>query len=477
MPDAWLLQVAPAPRPDGQPGLRWSAELWRFDDDGGSPRPLPTTEADDDLLPWARAVRDTIGPGVGVWVGFNRAWCLPASVSTQGLPRRGRTDLLRFRMEDKLPLPLESLTLGFAHTASHESTLGVALETDVFRGLFDALQEAGVDVIAAVPLALLAASAALNDDTAPMPDVLGLSGLESTDDPQIDWLTLDADGQPMDWISTPTRPTDPSGRRDARLAILLEPLRARLGRSPRLRVLGDVSAVMVEHEPDIEVERPPERSRDALGRAIGQTTRARGAPPAWLDLKPNDAKPRTGLGGTRSAPPWVRAAGFAAAIALGVLALGLFLRAERYEAAAADARTQQEAAYRQVVGDAGAVPTSVVRGLQAIRAEREQNRTSAGANLVAGGSGSSRFSAYNRLQQAVQALPEDVGFAFNRMRFESTAVSLRGRALSFRDADTIAASLSELAPDLDFVAIRSVQADGRDVTIEWEGRPTRGPNR
>ncbi|MEM8736901.1 MAG: hypothetical protein AAGG38_00255 [Planctomycetota bacterium] len=498
MSERWLLRVT-ASHDESSAGPRWSASLWDTATPQWREHMLPPTADEAGLSPWAAAVRAAVADGAGVVVGPTHELCLAATVETAGLPKRGRRDLLRYRMEDRLPVPAEALAMDFVCTSAESATLGVAIEYGVLDDLFVALRDAGVTVLAVTPIALLIAQALqkLWGDTPP--DVLCTPAENADGCAGVDWLTLDTDGLPIGWITTEAvpaaRPGNPpagvSGTETlpARGAMLLERLGQERDRPLRLLILGE--ATRLNAPGAHRVDRPPENPRDMVSQAMQRIGRSKGfggpggaggTESAILDLARGGWGPRGASGGVKDAPAWLRPWGYGLAAVLLLVTVGLLLRAGRYDAAAAEAHARQEAAYLAVAGQAGPVPTSVVRRLEAIRDEKQQAAASAAGRDAQGiggttGAGES-VSAYDRLRLTMRSLPDDPPFTLDRLRFGPDHVFLEGQVLNYQDADELAVHLTRGSPDLSYTAVRSGRSDRQQVWVEWEGRPraeTGGP--
>ncbi|MEO1237596.1 MAG: hypothetical protein AAFX76_12480, partial [Planctomycetota bacterium] len=361
MAERWVLFVTPAANGRGS-AVGWSATLWDTATPGWSAVALPAAESDEELGPWGEAVRDAV-EGESVVVALGRGCCMSSSVSAADLPRRGRRQLLMYRMEDRLPLPIESATIGFVDPAAGRQTLGVAIETALLSGMFGVLREAGVGVAAVTPWALLIADAIGAADRKMDADVLAVaSSLDGGDDRSIDWLTLDAEGRPVEWITTSGSPTPPEREAargtaaTSRFATLLERRREALGRPVRVVAVGDAGPLALPA--DCSVARVEQPIRDLMRPALSASVRGKGVAAVRLDRHAEGWGFGGGVGaGRRGAGAWVSspAVGVALAAVLLLVSGGLWLRAQRYDAVAERARAAQVEAYRSVVGDAGPV--------------------------------------------------------------------------------------------------------------------------
>lgn len=93
--------------------------------------------------------------GGGVCLGLPSSLVLAAQIDCPSLPRRERASAMLYRLEEQLPLDIESLTADFLPPVGGRA-LGVAVRTDRVRELTGPLAEAGVDTAAICPTALLA---------------------------------------------------------------------------------------------------------------------------------------------------------------------------------------------------------------------------------------------------------------------------------------------------------------------------------
>lgn len=142
--DAWHLVVG-----DGD---RARIEKLSIDE----PADHDTVAISDGLLDrLAQALREAGHAGQDIVLGLPSQWCYSASVSTDGLPRRDRRQALGYRLEEKLPVALEELTVDFVDT-DQPTVLGVAVSTARLAPLIRGLEARDIPVQAALPTALLA---------------------------------------------------------------------------------------------------------------------------------------------------------------------------------------------------------------------------------------------------------------------------------------------------------------------------------
>jgi hypothetical protein len=100
------------------------------------------------------ALREAGRPDANAILALPSSWVLSASISTEGLPRVGRHKAMLFRLEDKIPLPVEEVVADFIPDRS--TAQGVAVQTTQLAPLITAIEAQGIAIQCICPAALLA---------------------------------------------------------------------------------------------------------------------------------------------------------------------------------------------------------------------------------------------------------------------------------------------------------------------------------
>lgn len=79
-----------------------------------------------------------------VCLGLPSAKTLLAGIECGNLPRKDRRTAMLYRLEEQLPLDVESLTVDFLPQAGGRA-LGIAVETSYVQGILRRLAEAGIE--------------------------------------------------------------------------------------------------------------------------------------------------------------------------------------------------------------------------------------------------------------------------------------------------------------------------------------------
>jgi len=396
--------------------------------DGGEVEVRPFTwEAGAEEPPLARradATRKVLGvlghAGEGICLGLPSAWVLSAPIACDGLPRKGRRQAMVYRLEDHLPFDAEHLTADFLPAVGGRR-LGVAIETDRTRDLLDHLTEAGVEVEAVCPTALLALWT-LTAEYDPGADYVLVDNEEDVD------LFRFAEGQPVRWYAAARDPAEVVRTVEANLlAGPADPSRtltlAAAATEPEfLSAVSDPTGLVCERvAEESAVHLAAVAARDLLaGRGAG-----------WVNLR------RDGLGlpnrlGRLRRP--VRTALVLGALLLAVVCGGAWYRAGRYRGEADRLAGRQGAIFARLYPNQR-TPTSV-RTWLASEAAR-----------LSGVSGSTRGvpqtpSALTTLKKVADGLPAEVRFRLTDIRIEPGGVYLEGQARTHAGAEAVARGIA-----------------------------------
>ena len=307
----------------------------------GKPDVRPLAEGDGlpDPSRIAAELRQAGYRGQPLVLAIPTAWCLAAPFSTAGLPRRAGSDLLRFRLEEKLPTPMEELAADVAMRGN--TALGVAVPLARVQPVVEALEKEGVVVQWIVPSALAAARAMVEPVRAARSSESASILLIQTKN-HIDLVAL-RDGVPWAWRLTAARPND--------VLLHFNSLLIEVIGSPQVKLIGvddSIRDAVTAGLSDVESSGDP--VEHVVVDAVQQYVSGRRSP--WIDLRR----------GNLAAPDSLRLARRPLAIALSAACLllatlcGVMLwRAAQYEQQAQTLQQQQAGVFRQVFST-GSVP-------------------------------------------------------------------------------------------------------------------------
>jgi len=405
-----------------QPGRGLAARV-----DGGEVEVRPFTwEAGAEEPPLARrtdATRKVLGvlgyAGEGICLGLPSAWVLSAPVACDGLPRKGRRQAMVYRLEDHLPLDAEHLTADFLPAVGGRR-LGLAVETERTRDLLDHLTEAGVEVEAVCPTALLALWT-LVAEYDPGTDYVLVGGEDRVD------LFRFAEGQPVRWYAVAhdpaevvrtveadllSRPADPS--RDLTLA-------AAATEPEFLSAVSDPTGLVCERvAEESAVHLAALAARDLLaGRGAG-----------WVNLRRDGLGLANRLGRLRRPVQAVLVLG---ALLLAVVCGGAWYRAGRYRGEADRLADRQGAIFARLYPNQR-TPTSVRTWLASEAARLSGVSDTGGVPQTP--------SALATLKKVAGGLPAEVRFRLTDIRIEPGGVYLEGQARTHAGAEAVARGIA-----------------------------------
>ncbi len=130
----------------------------------------------------------------GVCLGLPSAMVLSASIQCGDLPRKGRFEAMLYRLEEQLPVNVENITAAFGPEVNGK-TIGFAVVTSEVEAIIGQLSEAGIEVAAICPTALLALRAGI--DAKEHPADFGIV----IEPDAADVFTIDTQGYPTSWQS------------------------------------------------------------------------------------------------------------------------------------------------------------------------------------------------------------------------------------------------------------------------------------
>jgi type II secretion system protein L len=394
--------------------LALEAETWRvarIGGDGVKVRQMPRDEQS------AAALKEALGEwgydGRGVCLGLPSELVLAASILLEGLPRKRRRTAMLYRLEEQLPLEAERFTADFIPCPGGRS-LGLAVETRRVREILDTLQDAGIEVAAICPTALLA-----------LQDALGSAGGEGyalvATPAGRNVFRLAANG-PAAWYTSTNGTTDLV--RHLQVDSLNRPIEVD---AASLLVVGpwsDQETSALQESSALEVSSGPDDAIVAAARSA--KVLLDGRPAGWVDFR------RDGLA---AGNPWgrlgglLRPAAVLGCVLLTVLTVSFLWRAGRFEAVAETHEQKQTVEFRKLY-PTGAVPPNVKSRLQS---ERRRLAARSGTGMIL----PTQSSALDALRAVTTNLPRTMRLRIIEIRIEPTGVFMEGQTRSFSDAEAV----------------------------------------
>lgn len=361
----------------------------------------------------AQSLRERGYNGAGIVLAVPSAWCLCASISLEGLPRRERHEAMLYRLEDRLPLAAEDVVADFVEHG--ESALGVCLRADRLLSLVRELELAGVTVAAICPAAMLAAQQFAQREGAELDAILLASGEE------LDVIMLDQ-RRPAAWVA----PAAGSG------TLLTAQLRAQIKRrGRRLRVLTagiDSAGLQRLGELEIDWERTDVTPAAACMAIAGRLV-AGGAQP-WVNLR----RDQLGVADRHRAVRGPLNIAIAAAMLLCASLIAILLwRAERYSSLASTGTREQQMVFREIFPQQSAPVGVKSRLLSEVR--RLRGLSGESTDLP------QRPSALDELGDFLARLPADLRYQMWEIRLDDGTLFVEGQTRTHGDAESIAAAL------------------------------------
>lgn len=430
--------------------LRGSREGWSIEPLGDNTSNPKDTTSPSAIADTPRQVLDAIAQAtpehaqgsVRIVLGLPAEWCLCASVSAEGLPTgRGKSQVffeaLAYRLEAALPITVEDYTVGFAnrgdkaqHTAGEHEYLGIATRTDRLKPLIHVLEDAGHEIEAIVPAALLIAPPESAD--AASGGIVCLwrdETVTNTTESERTHLVRFKDGDIHSWRCLSA---DPDHLIEQLRLEVSEPLAVSVWHTcPDLtRIPALAFGQTDEPAPHCEVL----DSSRALERDAARQV-AEGACIPLINLRQGELAPRHHWRRLRN--PAIAAIAAAFTLLLCALAV-MMLRAQQLEAIAAQHDERARLAFTQALPDQD-IPTSPQRRLEGrLKQLRGEQGLAAGEDDLL-----EPMPALIILQQALTHLPENQRFALTDLRIEDGTIRLTGQARSHGEADQLAGALRQ----------------------------------
>jgi hypothetical protein len=357
--------------------------------------------------------------GEDACLGLPSSLVLPAEIDRAGLPRTRRRTALLYRLEERLPVDAESLTIAFLPEVG-PAVLGLAVETARVRSLLDLVERAGVQVAAICPIALLALAGSRRAGVA-APEYAVLIGDGTTD-----VLRL-AGGVPVRWYTVSTEPAE--WLRCLEVDQLTHPHDVA---RPRVECLGlprGQSLPPGAAEEGVTFDRASEEPLAVLAARAARFVLG-GRNPAWVDFR-RDA---LALSHPWARTGWALTAAVTAGLALLVAMTATFaLRGWQYANITDACTARQEQEYRRVFPK-GDIPAGVSSRL---RSEAVRMAALSGA----GERPPEQASALETLRLVAGNLAPGVRVKITDLHLGPTELTVEGEVLSHTDAQLISQAL------------------------------------
>lgn len=383
---------------------------------------LPS-EADGQAGP-ASAVKEALAAlghdGGGICLGVPSAHVMAAQVPTDDLPRKGRRSLLLYRLEEHLPMDAEEITADFLPAAGGRS-LGIAIETAGVAPLIGALTEAGIEVEAISPTALLALWQ-LVEESEVAADFYLLAFEDHTD------IFRMMDGQPVAWYVT--SPETAAVCQAMHVDLLARPIAPASGSAVLAGALTEGQAQAIAADTGIACKRVEGKPLIAEAAVAAQALVA-GTGAGWINLRRDALAPAERLRRLRRP---LQAAAALAMLLMVATCIAAWVRVVRYEAEASRLTDQQRAVFARLYPNVR-VPPGIRRWM-----ESEASRL-AGLSGAAGAL-PEQPSALETLRRAAGGFPKDLRFRLVDIRVEPGEILLEGQARSHADAETVAKGIA-----------------------------------
>lgn len=394
--------------------------------EGSSP---VATAAEATLEARAAAIKEhaaalgTVEPSVVL--ALPSAWCLSATVSTEGLDRSSRRRAMGFRIEEHLPIAAEDVVADYV-MGDDGQAMGVCAEFAKLEAIVAALEAAGVRVRHICPAALLAAACAA-DEHAKLDAVLVASAGEASE-AGYDFVEL-RKGKPARWWWLAQ---DAAAIRD-RLAAWTGPGEE----GKRLVLIGCDAAgrkVLATRGPIESVDMKITRD-EAAGRHLAKV--AKTGESLWLDLRCG----RLGLPDRfEEYRKPLAALGVAVVVLLACLAGVMLWRGQQYAARAKECVQEQSRLFKETMPNQP-VPGSIKGRLLS---ERRKLVALGGQASEGGTSGAVQpVSALVRLRDVLRSLPAQGRYRILDVNIQPDLIRLEGQVPTHADADTVAAGVRQ----------------------------------
>lgn len=424
--------------------LAYETDAWRVGRCASGKVELRKVErGDDETERLAEIFRELDYDGRPVCLGLPSDMVFCAEIETHALPRRRRYEAMLYRLEEHLPLDAEDVTADFV-TAGPGRALGVAVKTKPVADIIESLTQAGLEVGAVRPTALLALHEALlarNGDEAERFVVIASDN--------IDMFRLSGD-RPAAWESCGPDAEQLCQRLRAELLArrVEEPVKALVAGEPPTNAFPMLERELGRPCEKIADDSPLELATRAAASALsdGQA--------GWVELRRgelSESNPWTRFGAA------VRILGILAVLLPTVLTAGMLLRSQRYEALAQRQDREQQNLFSTLYPNQQ-VPLEV-RGRLASEHRRLAGVSGSDAAIPA------RPCALEALRQVVAHLPGEIRLRIEQVRIDPDVVLINGQARGHGDAERICQSLRQAGFQVGSPRTESLVGGGVSFTI------------
>ncbi|MCY2926018.1 MAG: hypothetical protein NT031_11370 [Planctomycetota bacterium] len=387
-----------------------------------------TTAADATLEARAAAIKEHLAAlgdvGSSVILALPSAWCLSATVSTEGLDRSSRRRAMGFCLEEHLPIAAEDVVADYV-TADDGTAMGVCAEFVKLEAIVTALEAVGLRVRHVCPAALLAAAEAVKEHG--HVDAVLIGGAGEPGEPAeagYDFVEL-RKGKPVRWWWL--------GPDAAAIQDRLSAWAATAGEAKRLALIGPdapmrkalLSAGAVESV-DMKIARDEAAARY-------QASAAKTGESLWVDLRCGKLAAPDRFEEYRKP---LAALGAAVVLLLACLAGAMLWRGQHYAAQTRQCVQQQVRLFKEVM------PNQPVPGSIKDRLGSERRKLVAlGGQADEGGAAGpgQQVSALLRLRDVLKALPGQGRYRLLDLNIQPDLIRLEGQVQNHADADVAAA--------------------------------------
>lgn len=358
------------------------------------------------------ALSEAGNQGKPIVLGLSTDWCLATTLAVASPQILRRPQVMHFQLEESIPWTAEEYVSDFIGHRSQ--ALMVAVRHQLLADFLQALEDAGIFIIAIGPLTLLAIEQHLTPSD---PWLLWQDG-EFVD------LVVMRQGKPFRWERSPATAKDL-----VRLVRLEALTQASPGPFLTCAMAEDLSQALTDEGVEFE---PLESLTQLQAANLTAQSIVTGQQEPHINLRKDE------LGGREkfsSLGKEVVRLKIAAAVLLLGIGLAFWVRGKHYAEANQQVRTKLTTVYqdlfpeKEVPSRVGAEIDSQFKLLRGTRQPAADLPTPASADLV--------------LQRLLQALPEKLRFRMPEIRVEQNRLYLSGEVRSNTDADQIATALRE----------------------------------
>lgn len=387
---------------------------------GGSSSPQDSSESSENTA-GKGSDRDSSGGASGGFRGVVLAipsqWCLCATVSSDGLPRKKLRQGLLFRMEEHLPTSAEEMVADFITLGDH--ALGIAVQINQVAPLVEALEAHGlaIEVISTAPL--LAAQEAPTHSSAQTAPHVVLWG----DQDRLEMVILDA-GRPRAWHLLSQNIDELKWPLGIQVLSRIEPLRVTAHNlNPQiLEWLQTHDGVTVVSSDDQTLH---------TAAAVAAKDILSGKTAGLINLRRDALAARGRLAQARTPLIWAAAAILIFLITLNAV---MGLQTNRYQRIIATQVALQESVFSQLFPNRP-LPINIKSRLASEKAGLASLRGHS-SPLPA------QTSALELLYRLLSSFPPDMKYRVLELRLDGDKLYLEGQARSHGEADTIAAAIT-----------------------------------